>query len=214
VVQRHNGPPAPEQQPHESHDRPHLERRELDEALILPAHQARVQSPEHKAVRRELILTRRVGCYICGRTIDDFGKRSSALEVHHLFVEYAAYNDADPAGVRADHPVFAPYNSEGAYDGVDAKLGSLVLCSLHYRGSKLARRCLAEGIHNADFGTWLMQKYVLSERMHLYFPGVVLIRKGVSDAQGYLPSFLGGHPELAAVAPRRVKAPKAPAASH
>lgn len=160
-------------------------------------------SPEHRAVRRALIFKQRQPCYICGRTLDDFKGVGSALEIHHVWVEYAEYNNVDPDRVKADHPIFAHYNTQGAYDGVDAQDGSLVLCSLHHRGSKQSGRSLAEGIHNSDFGTWLMQKYVADDKLHGYMPGVVLIRKGVSDPKGYLPDFLERHPDLKAIAPRR-----------
>lgn len=183
----------------------HLVKRHLEVDLLFPDHAKRTESPEHRNVREELIVQRKFPCWICGRNIDDFGGDAQALEIHHLFAEYSEFLDIDPARVNADHPVFASYNNEGAYSDADSLDGSLVLCSLHHRGSTSPGRCESEGIHNSDFDSWEMQRYIRSTALHDYFPGVIVIRKGVSDEHGYLPEFLAQHPDISIPAALPVK---------
>lgn len=172
----------------------HEQKRTLTVDLLFPDHHTRLESPEHRKVREVLIVRERFPCWICGRTIDDFGGDAQHLEIHHLYAEYAEFDDIDPARVRADHPLFAAYNSVSAkygdYLDADSLVGSLVLCDLHHRGATTPGRCLAEGIHSSDFDSWEMQKYLKDEDLDRYFPGVVVLRKGVSDAQGYLPAYI------------------------
>ncbi len=180
----------------------HPYQRTLNIHIMFPDHAPRISSGEHRSVRKQLIVKEKRPCYICGRTMDDFmahiqrkrpslGKQSvrtqaiECLEIHHLYAEYSQYLNLDPELIAADHPIFADYN-HGPYQAVDDIAGSLVLCALHHRGSDSPGRALEEGIHAADFATWLQQKYLKPEHLDQYIPGVIVTRKGISDEDGFL----------------------------
>lgn len=184
----------------------HLQTRTLKVSVLFPDHDKRTESPEHREVRQKLIAEEKRPCFICGRNVDDLTAQFQAkglsageaakeaeeyLEVHHLWAEYAEYDDIDVSRVQADHPLFAAYNAEGTYTDKDSLAGSLILCVAHHRGaaSRLypdSKRATEEGIHESDFPTWLMQKYIKDADLDKYIPGIVVIRKGISDESGYL----------------------------
>ena len=132
-------------------DLPHTPAHEQVETLRVdveyPAHPPRTESAEFAANKRTLVTKLDTPCFCCG------GK--DHREVHHMVIEWAEWDNADPAKVAQKCHQFDIY-------GYAAQLGDkpvtspddirnlVVICAACHRGA-------GTGIHLVPFPNWISQ---------------------------------------------------------
>lgn len=105
-------------------------------------HQERTESNEFVKTKRQLHEEGHE-CYIGN------GFCEGGLEVHHNLVEYSADSEIDWDRFKEDHPEVT------SVDDIDQML---VLCEKHHRHEYF-------GIHNIDYPTWELQRYMTHESL-------------------------------------------------
>lgn len=138
--------------------KPHLTRHVIHENVMYPAHAPRTESPEYAAEHHRLVVEEDRPCFICGvknSTLADPEQNpagASALETHHLWVEWSLINATDPE--KLDEFFGEQLDAEGWSQFLDHdERNLLVLCDVHHRHKEA-------GIHELTYPIWVAQKFV------------------------------------------------------
>ena len=129
--------------------------RDLRQLTLLPRRPRRRQTPEFAATKARLKRDGFWRCWICGAT--------ECLQVHHFLIQRAAWPALDPGKVKETAELFDAYGYGAALkdqplSGPDDVRLALVLCVFHH--SSGSGDGAANGIHDIEFGAWLMQRLV------------------------------------------------------
>jgi hypothetical protein len=139
-------------------------RRTLIEIAHYPPHGPRPSDVHYKIFHQSqhhLIHVLKVGCWICGVTIDDLAKGlavthlgygATQLEAHHHIVEWAGLSEADWNKVSPDFPQLGIHSDEDMLKMAESEGGLLILCDRHHRGGMT-------GIHSITEPVWKLQRY-------------------------------------------------------
>jgi hypothetical protein len=147
--------------------------RELRQTTLLPRRSRRAETEQFKATKARLKADGHWQCWICGRT--------DRLQVHHFLIQRAAWPALDPEKVRTVTEIIDLYGYGKMLTGVpidnpDVIRLMCVLCPAHHAGDQSDGA--ANGVHNIEFGAWIMQRLVR--------PGMDLIPQDGESAQHQL----------------------------
>lgn len=146
---------------HESSSRlvkPHLVRHVIHEAVMYPAHGPREETPEYAATHHQMVVVEDRPCFICGvrnSTLSSPAENpcgASAMETHHVYVEWALINAVDVEKLNA----YFGKQLDAAGWAAELEHGEaylLVLCDIHHRHKEA-------GIHELTYPIWIAQKFV------------------------------------------------------
>lgn len=112
-----------------------------------PAHVARTESPEFAANKRTLVTKLDTPCLCC--------RGKTAREVHHFVIEWAEWENADPAKVlemchRLDVYGYAAQLGDKPIASPDDIRNLVVICAKCHRGA-------GTGIHLVPMPNWISQ---------------------------------------------------------
>ena len=157
----------------------HQQKRTITEYVNVPAHLARVETPEFARMRHQLVVVEDRGCLVCGvrqSTLHDPAHNpcgAKYLEAHHRLVEWSLTECIDLAKFNAK--IVAAFRREGKpgyaedFDQVameqwiDHSPDNIwILCDFHHVG-------VGTGIHDLTYPVWgvqdlLLPGYVLTQR--------------------------------------------------
>ncbi|HLO11500.1 MAG TPA: hypothetical protein VK190_04525 [Pseudoneobacillus sp.] len=129
----------------------HIDVRTLTQVAYYWDHIERSDSPEFRKVKQHF---KDIGakCFI------NNGKCEGSIEIHHSLIEFAASEGIDWEKVKKDFPNI---------DHVDDLDQMMPLCRKHHREQGF-------GIHNMEYGIWILQKYMKPEVLEEFEKAVKL----------------------------------------
>lgn len=137
----------------------HQVTRRLMETIAYPEHDPRTASPEYHRVHHHLVVELDEPCWICGvrhSTLADpdlnpHGARQ--METHHVELEWALANAADPAKLLAAFPEMGAADEPHLREWLDSQGNMLVICDVHHRHPQY-------GVHSITHPAWIAQKWL------------------------------------------------------
>lgn len=129
------------------------------EDVVYPQHAQRKESPLFAQNKRQLVTKLDTPCFTCGSR--------DAREVHHFIVEWAMWDEVDPAKVlqtahHFDIYGFAAQMGDMPFESPDDIRNLMVLCGSHTLDGETIEgghhRGVDCGIHRTTFPTWIGQK--------------------------------------------------------
>ncbi len=138
---------------------PHAVSRRLMETIAYPEHDPRKASAEYHHVHHHLVVELDEACWICGVRASTLGdpahntRGSKQMETHHVELEWALANAADPAKILAAFPAMAAADEEHLRQWLDSESNMLVLCDVCHRHPHY-------GVHSITHPAWVAQKWL------------------------------------------------------
>jgi hypothetical protein len=138
---------------------PHAVTRRLMETIAYPEHDPRKASAEYHHVHHHLVVELDEACWICGVRASTLGdpahnvRGSKQMETHHVELEWALANAADPAKILAAFPAMAAADEEHLRQWLDSESNMLVLCDVCHRHPHY-------GVHSITHPAWVAQKWL------------------------------------------------------
>lgn len=137
----------------------HAVSRRLMETIAYPEHDPRTESEEYRHVHHHLVVELDEACWICGVRRSTLGdpahntRGSKQMETHHVELEWALANAADPAKILAEFPAMGAADEEHLRAWLDSPMNMLVLCDTCHRHPHY-------GVHSITHPAWIAQKWL------------------------------------------------------
>lgn len=150
---------APDENPEVPKVAHHAVTRRLMEIIAYPEHDPRKASSEYKRVHHHLVVELDEACWICGvrrSSLNDPIKNkrgSKQMETHHVSLEWALANAADPAKILAQFPTMGAADNEHLRQWLDSEANMMILCDICHRHPHY-------GVHSITYPAWVAQKWL------------------------------------------------------